>query len=321
MVKVLTSHSHIWHPERVAADIAAEYLSQGKVTVDLNSEGPCADSIGLYRLLDYVCSKFDIDRSRISIQTANFEEQHPQYQIVHRPQHWIASTVRAWRKHRELKPKTFECLFGCLYNVPSWDRLCLLSYIHRTSQNFNVLHCNGTWAPDRYNTYYLNNLVDHAPDELSAVISYLQTNPQPALSDVSDSKPVTAEHMLQVYTLYPDFFVDVVAETYNQGLSFFITEKTLRPILALTPFIVNAPQSYLSTLRSDYNIRTFDSWWSEDYDNYQGYQRIERMYRIIDQLDALEPSDWQSMYQDMLPTLEHNQQQILQHEQRRRISR
>lgn len=320
MVKVLTSHNHIWHPEQVIVDILKEYQTQGRVEIDLNGEGPCADTIGLYRLLDYVCSRFGIDPQTVSIVTANFEEQHPQYQIIRQPQHWIPSTVRAWNG-AAVPVKNFVNLFGCLYNVPSWDRLCLLSYIHRTSPHSNLLHCNGTWQSHCYNTYYLNNLVDAAPGELNNVVSYLQTLPGPALNDVADAKPLTAEHMMAVYPLYSEFFVDVVAETYNTGLSFFITEKTLRPMLALTPFVINAPQGYLSTLRSDYGIRTFDQWWDESYDQYQGYERIQHIYRVIDQLNELNSEQWQQMYQDMLPTLQHNQQQLLAYEQRRRISR
>lgn len=320
MVKVLTSHCDIWHPEQVALDIVAEYQAQGHVEIDLNNEGPCADAIGLYRLLDYVCSRFDIDASAITIATANFEEQHPDYCIVRCPQHWIHSTVAAW--HRSPAPaKNFTHLFGCLYNVPSWDRLCLLSYVHRTSPHPNLLHCNGTWQPHRYNTYYLNTLIDSAPSELNNVVAYLQTAPAPALTDVADAKPVTAQHMMAVYPLYSEFFVDIVAETYNTGLSFFITEKTLRPILALTPFIVNAPQGYLSTLRSDYGLQTFGQWWDESYDQLQGYRRIQGMYGVIDQLNQQTPDQWQQMYQDMLPTLKHNQQQLLKYEQRRRINR
>lgn len=317
MVKVLTSHNHIWHPEQVAVDILKEYHTQGRVVINLNGEGPCADSIGLYKLLDYICDHSDIKAKDVTIVTNNFEEQHPHYRIKREPQHWIKSTLQAWRQHSKLAPKNFDHLFGCLYNVPSWDRLCLLSYVHRTSPHSNLLHCNGTWESDKYNTYYLDSLIDHAPSELLNVATYLQTNPGPALSDTATAKPVSAEHMMAVYPLYSKFFVDIVAETYNAGLSFFITEKTLRPMLALTPFVINAPQGYLSTLQFDYGIKTFHDWWDESYDQYQGYQRVQKIYNIIDSLNAQTPEQWRSMYQDMLPTLKHNQQQLLKYEQRR----
>ena len=318
MVKVLTSHHSIWHPEQVVAQLIQEYQTQGRAAIDLNNEGPCADTIGLYRLLDGVCQQFAFDPAQIEIVTANREEQHSRYRITVRNNlHWFSKTLTAYRSLDALAPKNFNNLFGCLYNVPSWDRLCLLSYIHRTTQHSSLLTCNGTWQPDRYNTYYLNTLIDHAPTELANVAEYLKTNPSAALDDVAEAKPVTAEHQMQVWPLYSDFFVDVVAETYNTGLSFFVTEKTLRPMLALTPFVVNAPPGYLSMLKYDFGFRTFDAWWDEDYDNYQGYERIQRMYQIIDQLDKLSAAQCQDMYADMMPVLQHNKQHLLTYEQRR----
>ena len=63
MITVKTSHSKIWHPEQIMADIVNEYQSTGSATIGLNNEGPCCDTIGLYKLLDYACEKFKFDKS------------------------------------------------------------------------------------------------------------------------------------------------------------------------------------------------------------------------------------------------------------------
>ena len=315
MITVLTSHEHIWDSDKLTADIIYEYQTRGSVHIDLNNEGPCADTIGLYCLLDYVCSKFNIDPAVIKITTVNFEEQHSTYTIEKKSQHWIQTTINSWKQLNQLPAKNFSKLFGCLYNVPSWDRLCLLSYIDRNSKHKNQLHCNGTWEANRYNTYYLNTLIDHAPNELSNIVSYLQNaKPKSALADIAFNKPITATQMMSVYPIYQHFLVDVVAETYNSGLSFFITEKTIRPMLALTPFVIQGPQGFLSTLKSDYNIKSFDQWWDEDYDNYQGYERIQKIYKVIDYIDSLTVEQQQKMYNEMMPILNHNFQQILTHD-------
>jgi hypothetical protein len=312
MVLIKTSHSNIWHPERVASDIIKEYNQQGTVLINLNNEGPCANAIGIYALLDYVCESHGFDKTKITIQTVNFEEQHPEYIIEKKDQHWIKATSSAFKSIEFVPSKqTNKNLFGCLYNVPSWDRLCLLAYIYRTNKHQSLLHCNGIWEPSRYNSYYLNTITNYCPEEFYYIADYLKTNPKPALQDLSD-KPVTADDMIKVIELYNDFFVDIVSETYTHGLTFFITEKTLRPMLALTPFIINGPQGYLSTLKSDYGIKTFNQWWDESYDNFQNYDRIKKIYQIIDYLDGLSIADRQSMYQDMTNVLEHNYQKLLE---------
>ena len=80
---------------------------------------------------------------------------------------------------------------------------------------------------------------------------------------------------------YQNIFLDVVVESHVAGQTFFPTEKTIRPIYALTPFVVFGPQGYLSNLQARYGFKTFSNWWSEDYDNSQNYDRIKMMYQLI----------------------------------------
>jgi hypothetical protein len=311
MVLVKTGHSKIWEPAQVASDIIKEYYQNGTVIVSLNGEGPCASEIGIFNLLDYVCESHGISKSKIVIETVNFEEKHYEYTIRKAPQHWIAKTVSSFKSiNFECAKQVDQKLFGCLYNVPSWDRLCLLAYIQRTTKNQSILHCNGTWEPHKYNSYYLDSVTDYCSAEFFNIANYLKTNPTSALQDLTD-KPVIANDMLKVITLYNNFFVDIVAETYSQGLTFFITEKTLRPMLARTPFIIHGPCGYLSTLKSDYGIKTFDRWWDESYDQLQNYDRIKKIYQIIDYLDRLTVSERVSMYNEMSEVLEHNRKQIM----------
>jgi len=311
MILVKTSHSKIWNPEKVVSDIIKEYTQQGNALINLNSEGPCADAIGMYALLDYVCDSHNFDKTKITIQTSNFEEQHSEYTIKKTDQHWIKKTISAFNAINFTPSKqTAQNLFGCIYNLPSWDRLCLLSYIHRTNKHPSLLQCNGTWQPHRYNSYYLDSVTDYCPEEFFNITDYLKTNPTTVLQDLTD-KPITASEMMKVVSLYNDFFIDIVSETYTHGLTFFITEKTLRPILAITPFIINGPQGYLSTLKSDYGIKTFSNWWSEDYDQYSGYQRLQEIYKVIDYLSSMSITKIQSMYIDMLPTLRYNYNHLI----------
>ena len=103
MITIWTSHNHIWNSESVAIDIIKEYQTTGQVVISMNNEGPCCDAVGLYKMLDKICLTFDINKSDIKIITGNYEEQHPDYQIEKRPQHWIKKTyttsksaIEAW---------------------------------------------------------------------------------------------------------------------------------------------------------------------------------------------------------------------------------
>lgn len=309
MVIVKTSHTKIWHPERTVADIIKEYQEHGRVVINLNAEGPCADSVGLYALLDYLCDQLSIKKNCITIETFNFEEAHSEYNIVRRPQHWFKSIIPEFDLLDFTPNKQVQHnLFGCLYNVPSWDRLCILAHAHKLT-NQSLLHCNGTYVPHSYNTYYLDSLIDYAPNELFSVVEYLKTQPTAAL-DNTEIKPVTPSDLMRVTGLYNHFFIDIVAETYTHGLSFFVTEKTIRPMLTLTPFIVQGPQGFLSTLKSDYGIQTFDRWWDESYDQAQNYDRVQKIYELMTTLDQLTAEQRIQMYEDMQPVLYHNQKRM-----------
>ena len=310
MITILTSHNHIWNVESVAVDIIKEYQTTGQVVISLNNEGPCCDAIRLYALLDKICQTFDFDKSNIKIVTGNFEEQHTEYQIERHSQFWIKQTYITSRRGGYAKESFYKKknvlknVFGCLYNIPSWNRLSLLAYIKNHTSRPNLLACNGTWAADQHNSYYLNPVTDFSPGEIYNIVNLIKEGIYP-LPNHPGSKP-SEEENTQVLEYYNDFFIDVVAETYTNGLTFFITEKTIRPMYALTPFILFGAQGYLSTLKSDYGFKTFDQYWDESYDHCQNYERITKIYKVIDYVDKKSESELLSMYDDMSDILEHN---------------
>jgi hypothetical protein len=298
--------------EQITANIIAEYQTIGKAEISMNLEGPCNTAIGLYRLLDYICHKFDFEKNNISIMTTNLNENHDEYKIIHQKQPWIKCT-RESMVNMGLNVESFRNkdvthnLFGCLFNIPSWPRLCILSYLTFNTKNQSKLHCNPTFDERKYNTVSFTRLIEDAPVfELYNVIEYLKTEPTPALNDMGDDKPISSYEVNQPLRLYHEFFIDIIAETYTSGNTFFLTEKTIRPILALTPFIIYGSCGFLRNLKDRYGFKTFDNWWDESYDNYESYERIQRMYQIFDFLDSLSDNEKVNMYNDMQDVLQYN---------------
>lgn len=310
MITVLTNHNIMYNVAQVAADIVHEYQLTGSAVIHLNHEGPCARSIELYDLLDYICNKYAFDKTKISICTCNALEAHDEYAIEILPQHWIRATKHSIEElgyttnYFQNKDVT-KNLFGCLYNAPTWYRLCLLSHVKFDTASQSLLGCNPTFAERQYNTVSLDAVVENALPELDNVINYIKTNPVPVCGAVTN-KPIVGLTLNAPAAFYNEFFVDVVAETYTLGMTFFMTEKTIRPIYALTPFITYGPQGFLSGLRGRYGFKTFGQWWDESYDDCQQYDRIKKIYQVIDYLDTLTSSDRINMYAQMQDTLAHN---------------
>lgn len=98
-----------------------------------------------------------------------------------------------------------------------------------------------------------------------------------SIPDQYDNKHNTNQSLLQFYN---DFQIELAVETVTQGEAFFITEKTVRPIMGSKPFMTYATTNFLANLR-DLGFRTFGKLWSEDYDQYEGIERWNRMHLVI----------------------------------------
>ena len=115
------------------------------------------------------------------------------------------------------------------------------------------------------------------------------------------------------FDFYNQFAVEIVTETVFAYPYVNITEKTFRPILMLTPFVMAGCAGVLKHLRS-FGLRTFNAYWDESYDNIQDPQeRMIAICQLIDQITSIPLIQLADMYTEMLPDLEHNKQVLLDH--------
>lgn len=104
---------------------------------------------------------------------------------------------------------------------------------------------------------------------------------------------------------YSSFDVELVAETFVRGSTFFPTEKTVRPIIGQKPFLVYGPKHYLTNLKK-LGFRTFGKFWDESYDKYEGAERWIRMQYVIQQLNAWSDHEWQDILGELIGIIQHN---------------
>lgn len=303
MVDLQVYDSKIFNKAEATAKIIKEYQTYGSVHITTNrSEGPCCRSLGLYQLLDSICDIFNFDKSKITILTGNLEEYHPDYCIginESSNMHWVRYTQNSIGNHDITKLTLPKKLFGCLFNTPTWHRLCLLSHISRL-ENDSVRLCNPTWDI-AYNRVWLDPIATECPNELSDILRLIDKVKHHTIPlDKNNFNP------FDIVKLYEDFFVEIVSETFVTGITFYPTEKSIRPIALRTPFIHMGPVGFLSNLKNRYGFKTFSAWWDESYDLFQQYDRIQAIYTITSRLDRLSITEKQSMFLDMQDVLNHN---------------
>lgn len=206
--------------------------------------------------------------------------------------------------------------FGVFVGTSRWHRLYLASMIdgrHRdkTLMSYWQHHINNKITANLHmDDVMLKDANETVRDNMTNFIKGLPMHLDPA--DISLNKNTGAditrgdwETPYEILPYYNNIFLDVVCETWHQGQCFLPNEKTGRPIISRTPFIVYASKGFLQNLKK-IGFKTFDKWWSEEYDDYEGVKRIQRMLKVIDQISKSSVEKLNVIQNEMSPILEHN---------------
>ena len=298
------------------------------ITISTNLEGPCLSSCGVYQLLE------QFNYKQVTIKTSNYLEQHPVYriefelpfaffQVVSEPFSLDPLPEPDYSNYHHWNQKK---LFGCFYNRPLWHRIglaAILQHDHGEQTLLNI-RCNPT-NQDQRQLFEINELFVNNPDSFVKFAKVVNTWPRQV--ETVDSYTVkaygyfsTLVHTDQLVNYYPNFLIDIVGETWITGRTFFLTEKTIRPMLLKKPMIVMGSAGTLMYLRR-MGFKTFWEFWDEDYDGYSDQDRYNKIIELINNIAAKSYSELEDMYQRMQPILEHNHNLLLKHSYKEQFDR
>ncbi len=114
--------------------------------------------------------------------------------------------------------------------------------------------------------------------------------------------------------LFQNVFLNVVNETHQPDDTVFITEKTYRSINYCRPFVINGDSGSLQYLK-EMGFRHLTVWWDESYDTDDDHTKITKICNIVEYVSGLDIGELQTLYQAMLPILEHNYKVLKLYEQ------
>jgi hypothetical protein len=108
-------------------------------------------------------------------------------------------------------------------------------------------------------------------------------------------------------------FLNVVSETeFNPWDNMFFTEKTLKPIIGMRPFIINGQTKIYKYLR-DQGFKTFTHYFSDiELENIKEFEVHGSIIRVLEYLASITKTELSDMYQDMLPDLRHNRKRFFE---------
>ena len=311
MINIPHTDSNIWNAEYKTIEIISELQRTNTAIINIDNEGSDLEKLGLYRLLDNICSTFNINRSTITIQTRNQLESHCEYVIKKYPPLYIMEGQK-FLKENPTVPKNLNNYFGIFIGRSSWQRLILASHLYNSYKDKLSITYHYDNKLDYHRAHMgLNELaVKISPGNAVELTSQLLNN-LPIKNDVVDQYPILSPAHFAIGKIYHEFFAEVVCETFCEGTTFYPTEKTWRPIMFLTPFMIQGPVNYLANLRQ-LGFKTFSNYWDESYDEDGGMDGIQCIQRNIDMLSKQSIDKLNLMYNDMLPLLTHNQQVFLE---------
>lgn len=305
MINLVNKDCYIYDLEYRACDILKEYLDTGYVKLSTNNEGLCLEESGFYKFLDYLCDVFIIDKSAITIHTRNVLEQHEFYNIKIHSSHWFSMTKNVIpptyipTKDSELNT------IGCFVGKVNWNRLILLAYLNRNFKEQSLLTCHYRNEDAQKLQSELTEVNFYGSADLVTCAKFLEQCPL-IICETFSAYTIESPDHLTILNQYHRFFAELVIETYVMGTTFFPTEKTIRPIIAKTPFIAMAPKNHLANLRN-MGFKTFSNWWDESYDGYAGLDRINEIKKVIETVMTWPQEKMQQVLIEMEEILEYNQ--------------
>lgn len=306
--RIQSSDATIWNKDQLIEHLMYSITNNSEeIHLDSLAEGPCAQSLGLYSILDNFCKTYKYPKKNISYTTCNLKEKHNEYCITVQPQmqyidecRKLLSNVNTTKKFN----KNFKTI-GHFIGHGNLHRLHIASYLYNHASS--VLQTYHTKLGESYHSPFIgiDELLDKQYPWQVVEDALMLLKNSPITLDKIEKYPILIPTTFNISKAYTDFFVEVVSCTYFTGNTFYIDEKIWRPIAMRTPFIVQGPQYFLNNLRK-LGFRTFEKYWDEGYSEDPAEYQSFAINDILQFLSQKSPDEIKQIYQDMQSTLDHN---------------
>jgi hypothetical protein len=238
------------------------------------------------------------------------------------------SNVRSILSGPEPAPKDLKFQALCMLGTQREHRLLLYKYLAANNLLDRVqVSIKNLSTSALSHVFHLTSSLHHVPtlESVSLVYSF------PPRTVEHWSKPVVhpdIKSLLQVpalqqfvnpnipangYDFYQHYAVDIVTETNFHYPSKFVSEKTLRPLLLKTPFLMFGPANFLKYLHSK-GFKTFGDVWDESYDQVENPQdRFVLCCQLLNTISNWSLDEWNNIYAHLSERLDNNRCVLLQY--------
>ena len=202
-------------------------------------------------------------------------------ELTYRPKHFMCLNRNSQRPHRYYLSLFFEK--NKLYDKALYS---LLFPLHEN--NFKKL-----------------NYLEEYKDEVSAKIP-LEIDTQDRIETLEGFH--TGNTFLKQN--YLDSYFNIVTETCFEAGQIFLTEKIIKPLLGLQPFLVVSSPNYLKKLK-ELGFKTFDMLWDESYDTIlDNEDRLIKIFDLITEISEWSLEECEKKYKSVLDICIYNKKHL-----------
>jgi hypothetical protein len=318
-----------WYNQPEVEQLLAETPGNTDLVLDLNSEGPSLERLGITGVIDAWLAQHNQDPATVTVtRWSNAAET-----IRYKTHHCSIPHSHFWRMSHLYKidpvahTHNSERLFGLFMGRGTITRNVILYQVcQQWADQFLISRLKsytpeGTRVPEPWNIRnfsgwkMLESLDDWIPiDQHEQMIEWFRTTEFTSIDNrtVRDQFGDPANHGIHNRSMlehYYKFSIELVCETYTLGNTFFPTEKTVRPIMGTKPWLIYGPVGYINNLKLA-GFKSFDSLWDESYDQLEGPARWIAIQKIINTLTKLNPVSLHMLLEQAHQIALFNRQQL-----------
>lgn len=265
--------------------LLSNHQAHEAIELDLRHEGPSLRALGLLDLI----TKLQVPHRKITVKDfANQKETLPFARKSNQSiSHFVTNNDHYWLDH--LAPVAPDYLFGYFMGRPMISRAVMMHDICRQFSHDFLVSCMASTALAPWENdigINLEKFLDWVnPTDSDQFMHWWQHNRPKSIDNhaVHDQYDLCQNTNKDLLVHYSRFVIELTAETFTLGESFFMTEKTVRPLMAAKPVLIYASKNFLANLR-ELGFRTWSDHWDEDYDKFQGPMRWNMMKKTIKQI-------------------------------------
>ena len=225
--------------------------------------------------------------------------------IVYRP--WWCYNLLRYNQYQEYADKQKPFLFDVLLGARRPHR----DFVMLGMESLDLLKSSVVTYREIFTS---GAVVDHQTEEFASIFReyklkypFVSNNLLPHW-EVQDQLEKSISRLIP-WQIYKHTWYTVVAETLGTGSTFFLSEKTTKPLFAQRLFVIFSNAYFLRGLQ-DLGFATFGDIIDESYD--ECLVDSQRFSKALEQLRYLSQQDPVKVYQKILPRLQHNHRRLFE---------